>query len=142
MVAHEHAAVVVLGETGRLISQAEGHEGRIAEERVFRDIAIDAGLVGVIEVLPVLVPENIGARDAEDTFVTAAIPELSVAKKAYFGDLVAQDNTDSKGQRQRHLRGRVLAGWAKEFRPVDQGPRRRSFQDGRLHPVAVGQSIS
>jgi hypothetical protein len=42
-----------------------------------------------------VVLKNTGSRNADDTFVTAAIPELGVAKKAYFGDLVAQDNTDS-----------------------------------------------
>jgi hypothetical protein len=42
-----------------------------------------------------IVLKNIGSRDADDTFVTAAIPELGVSKRAYFGDLVAQDNTDS-----------------------------------------------
>jgi hypothetical protein len=41
-----------------------------------------------------VVLKNTGARESEDTFVTVTIPELGVSKKAYFGDLVAQDCTD------------------------------------------------
>ena len=48
------------------------------------------------EIVPIdVVLKNYGARDAEDTFVTVSIPELGVYKKAYFGDLVSQDNTAS-----------------------------------------------
>lgn len=42
-----------------------------------------------------VVLQNIGARDADNAFVIASIPELGVSKRAYFGDLVAEDNTDS-----------------------------------------------
>jgi len=42
-----------------------------------------------------VVLKNWGARDAEDIFVTASIPELGISKKAYFGDLVTVDNTGS-----------------------------------------------
>jgi uncharacterized repeat protein (TIGR01451 family) len=38
-----------------------------------------------------IVLKNTGSREATDTFVTVSIPELGVSKKAYFGDLVAQD---------------------------------------------------
>lgn len=41
-----------------------------------------------------VVLKNTGSREAQDTFVTASIPELGVAKKAYFGDLISQDSTD------------------------------------------------
>jgi len=42
-----------------------------------------------------VVLKNYGSEDAEDTFVTASIPELGVYKKAYFGDLVSQDTSNS-----------------------------------------------
>jgi hypothetical protein len=60
-------------------------------------LSVDAPIrasAGEIIALDVVL-KNIGARDAEDTFVTAAIPELGISKKAYFGDLVSQDITDS-----------------------------------------------
>jgi hypothetical protein len=40
-----------------------------------------------------VVLKNSGMRDASDSFVTVAIPELGVSKKAYFADLYSQDNT-------------------------------------------------
>ena len=39
-----------------------------------------------------VVLKNTGSREAQDTFVTASIPELGIAKKAYFGDLQSMDN--------------------------------------------------
>lgn len=44
-----------------------------------------------------VVVKNIGGRDSEDTFVTASIPELGISKKAYFGDVYANDNYDEDG---------------------------------------------
>lgn len=42
-----------------------------------------------------VVLKNSGLRDASDSFVTVAIPELGVSKKAYFADLYSQDNTET-----------------------------------------------
>lgn len=53
-----------------------------------------------------VVLKNTGSRTADDAFVTAAIPDLSVAKKAYFGDLTATDNTasnDNEDARERRI---------------------------------------
>ena len=52
-----------------------------------------------------VVLKNTGSREAQDTFVTASIPELDVAKKAYFGDLTSQDNAteDSQDARERRV---------------------------------------
>lgn len=39
-----------------------------------------------------VVLKNVGTEELADSFVTASIPELGVARKVYFGDLQAQDN--------------------------------------------------
>ena len=67
------------------------------EAHAFQFLQADAPLkasAGEIIAIDVVL-ENIGARDADNAFVTVSIPELSVSKKAYFGDLVSQDNYDS-----------------------------------------------
>ena len=46
-----------------------------------------------------VVIKNIGGRDAEDTFVTASIPELNLYKRVYFGDIFADDNYDDNADR-------------------------------------------
>jgi len=53
-----------------------------------------------------VVLKNYGSRQAEDTFVTASIPELGISKRSYFGDLVSQDNNysnDNEDARERRL---------------------------------------
>ena len=53
-----------------------------------------------------VVLKNTGSRSADDTFVNVAIPELGISKKAYFGDLAAQDNTasnDNEDARERRI---------------------------------------
>ncbi|MEN7982144.1 MAG: hypothetical protein ABFQ65_01725 [Nanoarchaeota archaeon] len=50
------------------------------------------------ETLPVdVVLKNTGYNDLDDLYVTVSIPELSVSKKSYFGDLVALEN-DTKDE--------------------------------------------
>ncbi len=44
-----------------------------------------------------VVVKNIGGRDAEDTFVTATIPELGVSKRVYFSDIYSEDDYDDMG---------------------------------------------
>lgn len=51
-----------------------------------------------------VVLKNIGGREAEDTFVTASIPELGVYKKAYFGDLTENDDSEADKQDARERR--------------------------------------
>ena len=62
-------------------------------------LAIDApssASAGDIIALDVIV-KNTGGRDADDTFVTASIPELGISKRVYFGDIFAEDNYDDNG---------------------------------------------
>jgi hypothetical protein len=62
-------------------------------------LQVDAPLrasAGEIIALDVVI-KNIGGRDAEDTFVTATIPELGISKRAYFGDVYSDDNYDENG---------------------------------------------
>lgn len=79
---------------------AEEMDGYVQLEReahAFQFLQADAPMrasAGEIIAIDVVL-ENIGARDADNAFVTVSIPELAVSKKAYFGDLVANDNTDS-----------------------------------------------
>jgi hypothetical protein len=53
--------------------------------------APNSASAGEIIALDVIL-KNVGAEELEDSFVTASIPELGISKKAYFGDLQAQDN--------------------------------------------------
>lgn len=54
-----------------------------------------------------VVLKNTGSREAQDTFVTASIPELDIAKKAYFGDLQSQDNLDQNTNSVDARQGRI-----------------------------------
>lgn len=59
-------------------------------------LSVDAPLeasAGDIIALDVVL-KNRGASELEDSFVTAVIPELGVQKKAYFGDIYPNDDTD------------------------------------------------
>jgi hypothetical protein len=47
-----------------------------------------------------VVLKNIGTYTLDDSFVTATISELGVQRKAYFGDLAAQDNCTNNCDRQ------------------------------------------
>jgi hypothetical protein len=53
--------------------------------------APNSAAAGEIIALDVVL-KNVGAEELSDSFVTASIPELGISKKAYFGDLQAQDN--------------------------------------------------
>jgi hypothetical protein len=66
------------------------------------DLASKASAGEIIAIDVVL--KNTGSREAEDTFVTAAIPELGIAKKAYFGDLTSQDDADADKEDARERR--------------------------------------
>jgi len=54
-----------------------------------------------------VVLKNIGNNELEDSFVSVAIPELGVSKKAYFGDLTptdcADDDCDKEDARERRV---------------------------------------
>ncbi len=55
-----------------------------------------------------IVLSNIGYNDAQDIYVTVKIPELNIEKKAYFGDLVAVEDTDSDDDEENTASGRFF----------------------------------
>ena len=67
----------------------------VAVKSVITSNSVNAGTSMPVEV----VLKNVGYNDASDVYVTVSIPELNIAKSAYFGDLVtgefeASDDAD------------------------------------------------
>jgi hypothetical protein len=76
-----------------------------AYEFLQADAPIKASAGEIIAVDVVL--KNVGNNELEDSFVSVAIPELGVSKKAYFGDLTpsdcADDDCDKEDARERRV---------------------------------------
>ncbi|MCK4647336.1 hypothetical protein KAT24_00195 [Candidatus Pacearchaeota archaeon] len=54
--------------------------------------SLEAGQISPVDI----VLKNIGYNDLEDLYVTVRIPELSISRTAYFGDLVAEETSDDE----------------------------------------------
>jgi hypothetical protein len=81
-------------ELGNLHVQRTSYEASI--KSVMASSAVEAGQSVSVEVAL----ENTGYNDLEDMYVTVKIPELSIEKRAYFGDLVtvAYDGDDEDAE--------------------------------------------